>query len=101
MITIPTRRVGFSKVDPPGKMSLEIFSDWLEASVLLIDSDLSKTDVLDVLMEEGMFDEQDEANAFISAGFLRDHPVRYISHAGNNPRNALSVIDSKMSPCSL
>lgn len=45
---------------------IDVLADWIEGSALFEESRVSKTDVLDILSEEGVYSDMDLARAFIS-----------------------------------
>lgn len=54
MLGIPTKN--FSKSTHAHNVALDVMCDWIEASVLFVDGDLSRSDVVDVLHEEFIYE---------------------------------------------
>lgn len=68
MLALPT--VGFSQPTgiPPDikhNIKLNLLCDWIEGSVLFDSEDLSTIDVVDILTEEGIYDDQDLASEIV------------------------------------
>jgi len=57
MLAIPTR--GICRSVKEHNVQLDIFSDWIEGSVLFDEPQLSSTDIVDILCEHLIYDEQD------------------------------------------
>lgn len=57
MLTIPTK--GFARSVNKHNIRLDILCDWIEASTLLLERDLSTSDVADVLMEAELYTSED------------------------------------------
>jgi hypothetical protein len=71
MILLPTRGMaGAHRAVTAHHIQLDAFSDWIEACVLLEAIDVSRTDVVDVLLEEELYDSQDFAREIVDAAFL-------------------------------
>jgi hypothetical protein len=49
----------------------DIFYDWLEADVLFLDDDLSETDVVDFLMEEQIYTDQNLCSEYVSGAWTQ------------------------------
>jgi hypothetical protein len=63
MLRLPTK--GFSRSINVHNSRLDVACDWLEGSVLFAEDRISTTDVIDVLIEEQMYDDQDFASEFV------------------------------------
>ncbi|MGB8656486.1 MAG: hypothetical protein WCE90_01710 [Candidatus Zixiibacteriota bacterium] len=64
MFQLPTN--GIARSINEHNSRLDVFSDWLEASVLFSDSELSRTDVVDALIEHRIYDQQDFADQWVT-----------------------------------
>jgi hypothetical protein len=60
MLTLPERGMSAKSVTAHN-INFEIFCDWIEGNVLLADGEISTTDVVDVLIENHIYDDQDFA----------------------------------------
>jgi hypothetical protein len=67
MLSIPTR--GISRSIKVHKVDLGAFCDWIEASVLFHDGELSSTDVVDSLTENHIYESQDFAAEMIASAW--------------------------------
>jgi hypothetical protein len=63
MLGLPERGIAVS-VNSHNSV-LSVVCDWVEASILFDDEELSKADVTDVLMENGIYSDQDFARQFV------------------------------------
>ena len=63
MLLLPTK--GMARSISVHNSSLDVFSDWMEASILFSDAELSRTDIVDVLIECNFYGEQDFADAWV------------------------------------
>lgn len=59
MLILPTH--GINKSVKTQNIDFEILSDWIEASILILDTELSYVDIVDVLIEEERYDNEDFA----------------------------------------
>lgn len=57
MLTLPTRGVAVSVNEH--NVDLDVLCDWIEASILFCEDELSQSDVVDVLIEENIYRDQD------------------------------------------
>ena len=81
MLTLPDK--GIHRSITVHNVDLNILTDWIEASVVFVDEQLSKSDVIDVLMEEQIYESQSFAAEKIEVAWnvisLRmnylDHPL--------------------------
>jgi hypothetical protein len=64
MLKIPTK--GVSRSTHTHNVSLDVFCDWIEGSILFVDDELSSTDVVDALTEDQIYDDQDMASEIVS-----------------------------------
>lgn len=64
MFELPTKGMARSITEHNSK--LDVFSDWLEASILFSDGELSRTDIVDALIECNIYDEQDFADQWVT-----------------------------------
>lgn len=64
MIVIPTR--GMARSVQAHNVSLDVLAEWIEASVLFTDDELSRTDVCDRLVEEEKYESQDFAKIIVN-----------------------------------
>jgi hypothetical protein len=67
MIARPNK--GVSRSVSIHNIDLETFCDWIEASVLFEDGELSKSDVIDVLLENNIYSDQDFAAEIIGSAW--------------------------------
>jgi hypothetical protein len=67
MIELPTKGVGISET--AHNIDLDLFCDWLEASILFTDDTISKSDIVDILMESELYRSQDFAYEFVNDGW--------------------------------
>lgn len=44
---------------------LEVFCDWLEGSIIFNEKEVSRSDVVDIMMEDGLYNNQDFANEWV------------------------------------
>ena len=65
MLPLPQRGILRSLSEHRSQMT--VMSDWIEASVLIADQELSHTDVLDILIEQGIYDDQDFCSEFVAS----------------------------------
>src|ERR1041385_8128712 len=63
MLQVPD--VGLRQSIKEHNSDFDVLCDWIEASVLLVDDTLSAIDVVDVLMEEQLYREQDFAHEIV------------------------------------
>ncbi|MBW2334092.1 MAG: hypothetical protein JRF06_03180 [Deltaproteobacteria bacterium] len=63
MLTIPTR--GISTSDEQHNVKLDVFSDWIEGTVLFDETELSTVDIVDTLCEELIYNNQDFASEIV------------------------------------
>ncbi len=68
MLTIPTR--GFSRSVQTHNVHLDVLCDWIEGSILFNDEELSPSDIVDVLIEEGRYSNQDFAYEMVMDAWL-------------------------------
>ena len=74
MLPIPTSGFPQPTVTPPEiehNIKLEILCDWIEASVLFDEEDLSTTDVVDILTKEEIYDDSDLALEIVEWGWRK------------------------------
>lgn len=64
MLELPTAGIARSVNEHNSK--LDVFSDWLEASLLFSDGEISHTDVVDALIDNKIYDVQGFANDWVS-----------------------------------
>lgn len=64
MFELPTNGIARSTTQHHSR--LDIFTDWVEASILFRDKELSRTDIVDVLIECNYYDEQDFADEWVN-----------------------------------
>lgn len=64
MIALPTKGIGISET--AHNIDLDLFCDWLEASILFADDSISKSDVVDFLKENELYRSQDFAYEFVN-----------------------------------
>ena len=55
----------FLKVARDPDLENSVFLDWLEATNLFLEEELSQTDVVDHLVQEQVFEDQDSASEFV------------------------------------
>ena len=105
MLAFPTH--GFSQ--PTGKppevthnVKLDILCDWIEGSILFDEADISTTDVVDILMSESVYQDEDLASDIVTKAW--NHLKRRLSWIGDgNPfhfirRKIRSVCSWKENP---
>lgn len=81
MILLPTRGVARrQRALTQHHIDIDVFADWIEASVLFKDIDVSVTDVVDVLLEEELYEDQDFAREIVQAAWLEIEQRR--KHSG-------------------
>ena len=69
MLAFPTHGFSHPTVIPPEvihNVELDILCDWIEGSVLFDQEGISTTDVIDVLIEEGVYESRDLASNIVS-----------------------------------
>jgi len=59
MLALPTK--GISRSINVHNVDLDVLCDWIEGSVLFVEDELSQTDIVDALIGEGIYTEQDMA----------------------------------------
>lgn len=75
---------------------LDLFCDWLEASVIFSDETLYKSDVVDSLTENGVYVEQDFANAFVDdAWAIVERRFRRLGHTLGIKTDTMSFTATK------
>lgn len=67
MLAIP--EVGFNRSVNVHNIRLDVFTDWIEASILFTDPRVSSSDVIDILCENYLYDDSDNASAFVSVAW--------------------------------
>jgi len=67
MFELPTKGIYRSINEHNSK--LDVFSDWIEASVLFSGGELSRTDIVDTLIEGQIYDNQDFADEWVSTAW--------------------------------
>ena len=67
MIVIPNR--GMARSVKKHRVNFEFLTEWIEASVLFTDDELSRADVCDRLVEEQKYDSQDFAKEIVNAAW--------------------------------
>lgn len=71
MILLPTRGIAArQRAVNQHRIDLDVFADWIEASVLFKAMDVSITDVVDVLLEEELYEDQDFAREITELAWL-------------------------------
>ena len=60
---------GFNRSVSQHNIDFEAFLDWLEATAIFLGEELSQTDVVDYLVEEHLYDDQNFASTFVSFGW--------------------------------
>jgi hypothetical protein len=71
MILLPTRGVaGQQPAVKRHRIEIDVFADWIEASVLFEDIAVSITDVVCVLLEEELYEDQDFARDMVQSAWL-------------------------------
>ena len=68
MLDLPTS--GFARSVTKHNVKLVAVCDWVEASVLFGDRDVSQTDVVDVLQENNIYDDQDSAREMLADAWI-------------------------------
>ena len=76
MISLPTSGLARSNID------FEVLCDWIEANVIFGDDNVSKTDVIDVLLEEYRVKDEDEAQQTVATAWQITKKRSRISGAG-------------------
>ena len=73
MLKLPTSGISQPTGTPPDEIThhvkLKILCDWIEASVLFDQEDLSTTDVVEILKEEGIYNDSDPALEIVKRGW--------------------------------
>ncbi len=64
MLSIPR---GFQRSVNAHNIDDETFLDWVEATTLIAEEELSPTDIIEYLIEEQLYDDQDFASAYVSS----------------------------------
>ena len=64
MLALPDS--GFQRSTNKHNVKLDVLVDWIEASIVFIDDDLSRNDVVDVLCENDVYAEQDFAHELVT-----------------------------------
>jgi len=64
MLALPTR--GISRSVNVHNVELDVFCDWIESNILFEEEELWETDVIDVLLEEQIYDDNDMASEIVS-----------------------------------
>lgn len=67
MIRMPA--TGFRRSINEHNCKLDILCDWIEGSILFIDDEISITDVIDILIEEQIYDDQDFAYEIVNSAW--------------------------------
>ncbi len=67
MLSIPT--TGISRSVSKHNVDLDALCDWIEATVLFDEEELSQTDICDTLIEENIYESQDMASDIISSAW--------------------------------
>ncbi len=63
MLALPSRGIARSVSEHNSK--LEVSCDWLEGSILFFENEISRTDIVDILTEDRIYDKQDFANEWV------------------------------------
>ena len=63
MLVIPTK--GFGR-----EVQLDIFCDWIEGSIVFDEEELSQIDIVDVLLEEEIYNNQDSAHQMVTNAWI-------------------------------
>ena len=63
MLVLP--EFGFQRSTTAHNVDLDVLTDWIEASVVFIDSELSRNEVIDVLRENDIYEKQDFAEEIV------------------------------------
>lgn len=93
-LKLPEKGISYS-VDKHNS-KLDFFCDWLEASVIFSGETLYKSDVVDSLTENGVYLEQDFANAFVDdAWAIVDRRFRRLDHTIDIKTDAMSFAAAK------
>ncbi len=71
MLYLP--ETGFQRSVREHNVRLDILVDWIEGSVAFIDEELSQTDVIDVLCENGVYSKQDFASQRVTDAWREMH----------------------------
>ena len=99
MLSIPR---GFRRSVSEHNIDDETFLDWIETTTLIAEEELSPTDVVECLIEEQLYDDQDFASEFVSSGWadLRSRLERLGQHSPIkfNDRWMLRCVDWKDVP---
>ena len=66
MLSIPS---GFRRSISAHNIDVSTFLDWIEATVLIDERELSPTDIVECLIEEQLYENQDFASEYVSAGW--------------------------------
>ena len=61
--------IGFLQSVRERNIEDSLFLDWLEAAIMFLEEELSQTDVVDHLLQEQIFEEQDNASQFVLAAW--------------------------------
>jgi hypothetical protein len=67
MLTLPT--LGVRRSITVHNIDLIKFCDWIEANILFVEDELSSTDIIDNLIEENIYEDQDFAHEFVSDAY--------------------------------
>ncbi|HBJ39005.1 MAG TPA: hypothetical protein DDZ51_30520, partial [Planctomycetaceae bacterium] len=71
MILLPTRGIAArQRAVTQHHIDIDVFADWIEGSVLFEDIEVSVTDVVDVLLEEELYQNQDFAREIAQVAWL-------------------------------
>lgn len=71
MIVLPTKGVaGRPRAIKAHRIEMDVFADWIEASVLFDGNPVSVTDVVEVLLEEELYENQDYARELVQFAWL-------------------------------
>lgn len=84
MFELPTNGICYSVRKHNSR--LDIFTDWLEASILFSDSELSRADIVDILIENNIYNTQDFADEWVSMAW-GELKRRQISIGNGSPYN--------------
>ena len=71
MILLPSRGIaGRQRAVSQHRIEIDVFSDWIEACALFLECNVSSTDVVDVLLEEELYEEQEFAREIVDTAWL-------------------------------
>lgn len=69
MLELPT--VGMLRSVSNHNVNVTALCDWIESSVLFLGEEVAKSDVIDVLTEQGIYDKQDFASQIVDAAWVQ------------------------------